>query len=217
MANWRWIGGAVLLLGMAAGPVGAITILEPPIVTEQLTGGGWKLEYTIENPTDSTADDIVGFIIDVSAFNPFWTDTANLWKHQSLTASDWSSNMAHEGSPSGSYGLTWQQFFGGMAYPYGATPAAGYFVAYSSAGAGSYQFDTPSLAVSPGETLDQYFANGQALSTFYLAYTGDASTDTFDSSGLPWVTGEAVPEPCSAALLSAGLAAVLWMRKRRRG
>lgn len=179
-------------LALAIGPESDPTVVEDYLPEEQ---GGPAVDYLVSNPDPSTAGDIVGFVIDFDPADfPYgaWADTSNGWKFQDLAPSDWTSAMSHYGFPSASFPLTWQEFYGGIAYPYGTARSTGYFVAYSEieGEAGVYSFDSPALAISPGESLGGFTVEGQALSTFYLAYIDDAGTDTFDDGGLPYVTGQ---------------------------
>ncbi len=181
-----------------------------------------RLEYEIVNPPVSTVGDIVALVIDIDAdqfswFDGPWVDTNNSWKGQILNPTAWGQAMFTEVGLSQTFDLTWQQFLGGMAYPYDANqPAAGYWVGYSEVGGqpGTYAFDSPGLAVSPGERLDEFYAYGSMpCSTFYLAHIDDAGADTFDENGLPSVSGEAIPEPATLALV--GLGALALVRRRR--
>ena len=191
-----------------------------PTVFEDYDPAGPVVEYTVTNPSPSTVGDIVAFVIDFSPDDfpySYWADTANQWKFQDLAPGDWGSAMEHEGGWSpGPFPMTWQEFFGGISYPFGLLPAAGYFVGYSEVSPGVYQFDSPSLAISPGESLDQFFVDGRALSTFYLAHLPDASVDTFGSSDLSSFSGEAVPEPSALVLLGMAAVALLAHARRRR-
>jgi hypothetical protein len=208
-----------LLIGLAFFIYSSAAVAESaPTVFEDYDPEGPRVEYTVTNPSPSTVGDIVAFVIDLNPSElPYghWADTANQWNFQDLAADDWTSDMTHYGYPSASFPLTWQAFFGGIDYPFGTSPAAGYFVGYSEVSPGLYQFDSPSLAISPGESLGQFVVEGRALSTFYLAYIGDAANDTFDSNGLPYVSGEAVPEPCTLILLGMAALGLLAYARRR--
>ncbi len=191
-----------------------------PTVFEDYDPEGPRVEYTVTNPSPSTVGDIVAFVIDFSPDDfPYghWADTANQWKFQDLAPGDWTSAMVHYGTPSRTFSLTWQEFFGGISYPFGLLQATGYFGGYSEVSPGVYQFDSPSLAISPGESLGQFVVEGRALSTFYLAHLADASVDTFDANDLSSFSGEAVPEPSAFVLLGMGALGLLaWAWRRRR-
>jgi len=211
--------GLLATLALAA-PVGATLIAEDPYVIEWV--GFERLEYEIVNPAVSTVGDVVALVIDIdptkfSWFDAPWVDTNNGWEYDIFLdpATQWDSAMTGLMGWGREFDLTWRQFFGGMDYPYPANqPAAGYWIAYSAAGGGGYEFDSPELAVSPGERLDGFYAYGSMpCSTFYLAHIGDAGTDTFDENGLPCVSGEAIPEPATLALLALGALALV--RRRR--
>jgi len=210
-----------LFVVMVTGTVAdAATTAEAPYVIEEFAFE--RLEYEIVNPALSTVGDIVALVIDIdpeqfSSFDSPWVQTRNQWKGQILNPTAWGQAMFTQVGFSQTFDLTWQQFFGGMAYPYAANqPAAGYWMAYSEVQGqpGTYSFDSPGLAVSPGESLDEFYVYGsQPCSTFCLAHLDDAAADTFDDNGLPSVSGEAIPEPATLALV--GLGALALVRRRR--
>ena len=225
MSNWRILAGMVVALSLLVscpvsyGDFGE----EDPTVIEDFDGL-WSLEYIIINPEGSTVDDIVGFVIEVDPadftyFDYFWTDTANGWEHQAIDdpGNEWDAVMASDGYPYWTYPLTWKQFFGGMDYPFDeGVPAAAYWVPYSQTSPGVYEFDDGSLSIAKGELLDQFFAaTSGPLSTYYLAYIGDAESDTFDDNGLNSIEGEAIPEPATVGLLVVGSLAALAKRGKR--
>jgi hypothetical protein len=190
---------------------------DPTVIEDYDPSGPW-LEYTVINPDPGMVSDIVAMVIEYDPGDfPYgsWLDTANNWDFQKLDSDAWTSNMAHEGYPSATFPLSWQEFYGGMDYPFGAGPAAGYFVAYEEVSPSVYQFKVPSLAISPGETLGQFFVDGRALSTYYLADVCDA-TGAFSVCDLTYTEGEAVPEPSTLVLCGIGAAALLVCVRRRR-
>ena len=214
MNKLRVIIGVLIAAAFSVAPL-SIQATEDPTVIEEFNGQ-YQIEYTVINPSISSVGDIAGFVIEVEApgFDPFYCDTANQWKFQALddAATDWDSAMVHEGYPSSTFPLTWRQFFGDIAYPFAADqPAAGYFMAYSETE--SYTFDTPGLAISPGESLDQFFVDAMPMSTFVLAHTSDAS-GSFNSGDFSTFEGEAIPEPITLCLLAAG-GLVMLTRKRK--
>jgi len=224
MSNRRILAGMVVALLLASCSIsyGDSEGEEDPIVIEDFDGL-WTLEYTIINPDGSTVDDIVGFVIEVDPadfpqFDFFWTDTANQWEHQAIDdpVNEWDAAMASDGFPYETYPLTWKEFFGGMDYPFGDVPAAAYWVPYSQTSGGVYEFDDGSLAVSQGESLDQFFAyTSGPMSTYHLAYIGSAESDTFDDDGLDTIEGEAIPEPATLGLLMVGSLVALAKRRTR--
>jgi len=179
----------VCSLAFAVGPSDP-TVLEDYLPEAE---GGPRVDYTVTNPDPGTAADIVGFVIDFDPADfPYGTygDTSNGWKYQDLDSSDWTQDMTHDGGFGGTFPLTWQEFYGGISYPYGTAASTGYFMAYSESPPGTYSFDTPSEAISPGESLGGFTVEGFALSTYYLAHIEDAVNDTFDINGLPYLSGE---------------------------
>ena len=214
MSKPQTIAGVLIALTLFAAPSvsPAIVVATDPVVIEEFNNP-YQIEYTVINPEISNVYDIVGFVIELDAFTPFFCDTANQWNFQAINdATDWDASMEHEGYPPATFPLTWKQFFGGIDYPFEVDqPAAAYFVAYSETG--SYTFDDPSLAISPGESLDQFIANAQPMSTFVLAHIGDAN-NSFNADELPTFEGEAIPEPASASLLLLGAVAMLRRRKK---
>ncbi|MDY7009600.1 MAG: PEP-CTERM sorting domain-containing protein [Planctomycetota bacterium] len=214
--NWLRVISGILIVAVfsiAPPPIQAIIVVEDPTVIEDFNNP-YQIEYTVINPPASSVGDIVGFVIEVEApgFSPFYCDTANNWECQALTSTDWNSVMEADNYPYNTYALTWSQFFGDIDYPFATDqPAAGYFMAYSETG--SYAFDSPDLAVSPGESLDQFFVDAMPMSTFVLAHTPDANA-TFNSGDFSTFEGEAIPEPATLSLITAGGLALL-TRKRK--
>lgn len=214
MAMLRILTGILIVAAFFAIPSSSLAAIaiEDPTVLEEFDGS-YKIEYTVTNPIVSSVGDIVGFVIEVDApgFDPFYCDTANGWECQALTSGDWDSVMESESYPYDTFALTWSQFFGDIAYPFASDqPAAGYFMAYSE---DPFYFDDPDLAVSPGESLDQFFVDAMPMSTFVLSHVGDAY-DVFVSGGMDTFEDEAIPEPASAIVLLLGSLAMFRKRKR---
>ena len=209
---------------MAVSPT-MVLALSDPFVTEQpvTISDQPYLEYTITNPNPSTISDIVAFVIEVEPQqHPFGgTKATNGWIDQPFYSFEpagdvWDSLMFDGDSwPKITYSLTWREFFGGIDYPFGSSAAAGFFVEYIEILPNTFAFGNPSLAISPGESLDQFFSLLlEPGSTYLLAHLGDAATDTFDNTGLSYFQGEAVPEPATVFLLAFGSVALLRRKPR---
>ncbi len=193
----------------------AITIFDDPSVTESYNAIELRVEYTVENPPSGFAD-IVGLVIEAPEMS--WTDTANGWYHYALDpGTDWNNPMygypSDYSGPGREFPMTWAQFFDMPAYPYPDRPAAAFFLAYTEGEGGLYTFDQPALAVEPGEILDAFYAyENQPASDYILSQVDDASA-TFDESSMTSVTGTAVPEPTTTALLLVGVFGAVFRRR----
>jgi len=209
---------AILVLLCCAAP--AVGETQPTII--EAPGEG-TIEYTVVNPDPSTVGDIVAFAIEVdpNALGGFdyWPDTsgdAAPWRAQRLNPPRWYELMEQEASwPYTIYPLTWQQFCGGIDYPFQSQTAVGFFLPYQQSEGDEYEFENPADAVSPGETLGGFRVEAGPMSEFRIAYLGDAS-EPFGEDGLSTLGGQAVPEPSTMTLAAVGLASGLLLRRRRR-
>lgn len=212
----------IIVMVLVVSPPLVLAELDPLVTEEPVTISNqpW-LEYTVTNPNPSTIGDIVAFVIEVDPLeHPFGgTKATNGWIDQPLYQdfpAHWDSLMfVGDSWPLVTFPLTWREFFGGIDYPFGSSAAAGFFLEYSEISPNTFAFDNPSLAISPGETLDQFFSLlVEPSSTYLSAYLDDASSDTFDNTGLSYFQGEAIPEPSTIALLGLGGLALI---RRRQG
>ena len=221
---WGCVLSSLVVFNMFASPAQAWVgvIIGPEVIENFQPGGGPfgqdQLEYTIANPPLALGD-VVGLAVSLGNNPTFEADATNGWAYQTLfDSSDWDSLMSSAGIGLTFFPLTWRAFFGGIDYPFGTEPAAGFFVPYTEQISGSlFDFDTPSLAVSPGETLNQFFARDITLpASNFVTAMGDA-TSSFDSSGFGTFSGVTVPEPSTfcLGLLMVGAWGFLLFRQRR--
>ena len=209
---------AIIVMVLTVSPTVVLAQLDPTVI-EEYNEDEYRLEYTVVNPSDSSVDDIVGFVIEVDFDYYLSIVNENGWQSTSFgrwetPADKWDSLML------GGNSLTWRQFFGGMDYPFGDSPAAAYFVAYQETFPNTFEFDWSfgappyHLPILPGEKLNNFYAyvDGPA-SQYILAHIGDAENDTFDNTGLPSFQGEAIPEPATVLLF--GLGGLGLIRRRR--
>jgi len=190
-----------------------------PIVIE--TPERYRVNYEIRNPNPSTIDHIVGMVIEVDTnqlpgYWPGTSGTGAAWQSQRVHSGNWGSAMEQEGnSPYDVFPLTWQEFYGGIAYPFAAQQdAVGYFARYNQSATDTFELDTPGDAISPGQSLAGLYVDAQPMSTYRLAYMSNPS-GTFSSNGLPSIEGEAIPEPATLALLALGGTGLLARRRRK--
>lgn len=202
----------IVIMILVVSPTIVLAQLDP-IITEEIINDEW-LEYTVINPNPSTVGDIVGFLIEVHPDQPpfegfFLTGSPDGWADKSFitdSTSEWEQLMFQSNWPNGNifFPLTWREFFGGIDYPFGDAPAAGFFLPFTETNPGIMAFNDPTLAISPGEQLGDFRASVPMGSPYVLAYINDAENDTFDDTGLANLQGEAVPEPGTLLLLGLG-------------